>query len=233
MWETNRQVLQRIPNIIFDDILYDPHSLIEYSKTLEYFTDKNFNWPGVRSKSLHEINPKLFRELMLLFLSKIYDLNYFKVYFSASLNFQKISNMSFDQNNYLTEENLGWVHRDDSAGSLYSGIVYLNEDYWNYGGTCLYNRKKKLNLMVEDSVDIKKQLFSNDPNLNIEYLRKFKKEFSDNFESKLVVPNMFNRLFLFDSSQFHSHDFYSKTDKERLTLIFFIHSISIEYSTKI
>ena len=51
------------PNKIFpilcqDDFFDNPDEIREYALSLDYKSDENGHWPGVRTRPLHEINPK-------------------------------------------------------------------------------------------------------------------------------------------------------------------------------
>ena len=58
------------PNKIFpilcqDDFFDNPDEIREYALSLDYKSDENGHWPGVRTRPLHEINPKLATEVLV------------------------------------------------------------------------------------------------------------------------------------------------------------------------
>ena len=65
----------RIPVSVIDDFWFDPHSLVDYSKTLTFNgPSENQQFPGVRC-DIEEKNPELFSSMINSVLSMFVDVN--------------------------------------------------------------------------------------------------------------------------------------------------------------
>jgi len=201
------------PTLIVDNFLSDPDQVVEYSKTLDYEIDKNYAWPGKRSKPLHEINYNLFNFIGNKILS-CFNVEKIDCTWKAIAQFQSIDNK------YIS----GWTHSDPN---VLTAIIYLNKDYVLDSGTSLNKPKKLYNLPI--NIEKKKTIYKkiateNDYNFleDINYLH----ENNQLFEETLLVKNLYNRLFVFEGSNFHTADQFN-TPEARLTLIYFFTEINI------
>ena len=108
------------PLIIKDDFFEDPDSIVKISKEYSYNIDTH-NYPGVRTKSLDEINPKLYvhilRKIFLLLHDKL------PLRFDVKVGFQKFK--PFVEGDKWDKKNCGWIHKDNC---LFGGIIYLHKD---------------------------------------------------------------------------------------------------------
>lgn len=133
--------------IVFDNILSDPKTLIDFSKTLKYFkrgvseeikdiktTDeepsKSFNWYGYRSNLFHCLDKQLFEKTFNeIFLKVFYE-------FNLSTSFDYTINSYF---HYLPEKIIDdktmWWHKD--GNSIFAGVLYLNSKAPSESGTSL------------------------------------------------------------------------------------------------
>lgn len=118
-----------------------PYELIEYSKTLKFYKSNKMKddqkWPGVRTKSIHSLNPKLFSFVVRKVLSYYYDMSKFegldisaRVYFHKS---NKASSSSFNKANS--------IHTDEK--NILAGLIYLNKGNDIKTGTTLYDQNYK------------------------------------------------------------------------------------------
>jgi hypothetical protein len=200
--------------LIFDDFLPNPDELVEIANSQTYIQSVG-RFPGRRTTELSVICNQIHTMMLEELLKKSKELTGL----SLTAYFQKIPNLSFDES-YLSIENSGWIHTDDS---VYSGVLYLNKDSENYGGTSLY---EPLKLTKNPDIDInkfKKQHYANTGELNIEEYRDSKLRYSELFEKTETIENVYNRLVLFNSKKWHNNDtFVNSGSGERLTLIFFM-----------
>ena len=88
---------------------------------MQYYSSEN-NWPGVRTKPLNEVNPKLFAylgtKIFLLFHDQLPQ------HYTLYMGFQKIK--PFIEGDKWNRKNRGWVHKDFC---LFGGIVYLDKNH--------------------------------------------------------------------------------------------------------
>ena len=205
---------QEFKTLIFDDFLTNPDELMEIANSQTYIQSVG-RFPGRRTTELSVICNQIRTMMLEELLKKSKELTGL----SLTAYFQKIPNLSFDES-YLSIENSGWIHTDDS---VYSGVLYLNKDSENYGGTSFY---EPLKLTKNPDIDInkfKKQHYANTGELNIEEYRNSKLRYSELFEKTETIENVYNRLVLFNSKKWHNNDtFVNSGSDERLTLIFFM-----------
>ena len=119
-----------------------PLELIEYSKTLKFYksnkTKDDQKWPGVRTKSIHSLNPELFSFVINKVLGYYYSMKELegadilaRVYFhksdkKTSVNFTKINSIHKDEKNVL------------------AGLIYLNKGNDIKTGTTLYDKDNNM-----------------------------------------------------------------------------------------
>ena len=131
---TNRLEKKYFPTIV-DNFFEDPDKIREFGLSLEYTPDINGAWPGVRSKSLHEIDYEMYTSFMLKFMSIFHDFAFQNVrWIDASVHFHKIKDTG-DK-----ELNKGWIHIDHNHEL--AGLCYLNPGVTNLDwGTSIYKQK--------------------------------------------------------------------------------------------
>lgn len=205
---------QEFKTLIFDDFLPNPDELMEIANSQTYIQSVG-RFPGRRTTELSVICNQIHTMMLEELLKKNKELTGL----SLTAYFQKIPNLSFDES-YASIENSGWIHTDDS---VYSGVLYLNKDSENYGGTSFY---EPLKLTKNPDIDInkfKKQHYANTEEVNIQHYRESKLRYSELFEKTETIENVYNRLVLFNSKKWHNNDtFVNSGSGERLTLIFFM-----------
>jgi len=204
-----------IPITILDDFFKKPENIIDFSKTVEYKSDKDHSWPGKRSDCLSLIHPPLYRHINNKVLSLFFEDTQFKV--ESSLQFQIIEN----------DEDTGWIHQDKC---LFTYIIYLSPDNEINRGTSLYKLKDKkphflnngkefdLNTNIRKNHFMTKKISEKDKNL--------KKNWEDNtFDKVLDVKDNFNRIICFSSEMFHASNKFNNNLSPRLILIGFVEKI--------
>jgi hypothetical protein len=176
------------------DNFYDNFNQIKtLADTTLYYRKQTFSMPGVESKPLNEIYPLLYKQscqkILALFFNRheIRDLNW-----SCNSKFEKIISYGED---YKKE---GWIHNDDN--NKLSAILFLQGEE-NEGTSFYFNTQ--CGMFDSHRLTVKEKLHSGlniDPkeyNFNL-------KEHNKPFKKILTVPNIPNRIVLFDSSIFHA-----------------------------
>ena len=200
------------PSLVVDNFFEEPKKIIDFSKKLSFKYDGVS--PGIRSQLIHEIDYTFYNWINNKILSLLYPNDINSITYTANAQFQKISpNLKY----------VNWIHADTSA--QITAILYLSKD--SDVGTSLFKNKS-----FKDSLNQKiKYTYFENPNIKDEkYLSQLENEYKknkSNFEETLKVNGIYNRLFLFDSWNYHgAHKFVSlKKDSERLTYIVFFNDI--------
>tara|TARA_R110000737_G_C14562501_1_gene482541 strand:- start:135 stop:800 length:666 start_codon:yes stop_codon:yes gene_type:complete len=203
-----------IPTIIADGFFTDPDEIVAFSKTLEFKSAPDGRWPGTRSSFLHEIDKVFFDKINRKILSLIFP-GQINLQYNCSSSYQKI------KQDIKAELKEGWVHYD--SPHMFTAIIYLSkqEDV----GTTIVDPKHFTSTVV--NVDIKDKF-----NLGIK-VPNFKYKQNENnkqFKEAIKVNSKYNRILIFDSSQYHYvPNMISKdTTEDRLTIVCFFNSVSTE-----
>ena len=210
--------------VVVDDFFNDPEALVDYGKSLPSNPSSNGYWPGKRSKNLWRIDNILCSTIILKILSCYYDVDYITLSWDSSeMSFQEIPRFSENKNDII---NKGWIHRDDKNWQL-AGLIYLTPNIDPDSGTSLYDLKSKFNNKDHGSSS-KFELFKDGNIDEEEYIKDHIKQEEDFFE-KVRFQNIFNRLIMYDTCEWHRANSYYNGDGEdaRFTLSFFIGGISI------
>jgi len=199
------------PIICTDNFFKNYDSVIEFSKTLIY-KKSDGKWPGERSDFTFNINKDFFYYSTLKMISILYPNEYSNLSWKASQYFQKSS-----------LEGSGFIHQDVEE---ISAIVYLSNDI--NSGTNIYRSKKfPINWDINN---LKKEIYLNTKIGKSENFKKLKEKHNDQFELTVSFKSIPNRLVMFDSSEYHGVDNFSK---ERLTLITFFENITKKDGSKL
>jgi hypothetical protein len=206
-----------LPTTIVDNFLEDPDSIREYALKQEYTADPEGNWPGTRSPLLSEINPSLANHVTRRIMALFWDVKNTEVFWESYGGFQLVK-QEFQQ---------GWVHQDN--GDLIIAIIYLTPNADPATGTSLYRR----NNIVEpiDPQWGRDKCWGNTTNNWTSERYKTSRELNNSrYTETLRVANVYNRLFVTDSSQYHGVPAYETgLAEERLTMTFFFRKLgSIE-----
>jgi len=195
--------MDTFPLTVLDGFFSDPDKVLEYAKTLEYRGDPEGSWPGLRTRPLNEFNFELHSNVCHKMLFPFYG-NAYDIPIRAEGTFQKIP---------AGEYTSGQIHRDVPA--LAPGIVYLSPSGSMDTGTSLYSIKRDV---VGLNVDLRTKYFDKDESK--------KEAWNSQFEETVKVGGFYNRLFLFDSSQYHRANEYNHNNGEdRYTLTYFFFDI--------
>ena len=198
------------PTICVDNFFDNPNEIVELSKQFTYGPIDNA--PGTRSESIHTLHTSFSEYLCVKMLSLYYPNDIQNIRFLSTSSFQKVpANLKYDN----------WVHKDDNYEI--TALLYLNEH--TDSGTSIYHRKKHLFDNMKFSEE-KNNYFKN--NNETKNLKKYRELNNNKFDETVSFKGKFNRLVMFDGSNFHaSHPYYDKQNRDRLTLITFFKKIDI------
>lgn len=189
--------------IVIDNFYENPYEVREFALKQEFYTHSYH--PGYRSKNFATLEHKtIFESILNSFIDKI-------------VNFSLINdNLDNGVFQYNTSFDRSWIHVDDynkdnENNKIWSGIIYLTPDAPPSSGTGFFR-------FIDGTMN------SNDLKLtnNEEYLNKYNKDITK-WEIVNNIGNVFNRLILFPSNQYHMSMDYFGIDKydSRLIQIFF------------
>ena len=197
------------PTYVVDNFLEDPYQVSNLASTLQYKEDPEGRWPGKRSEDLFKIEPVFFDFICNKIMRLLYPYNISDIRWNANSNFQIFNGK---KNNHE-----GWIHKD-SACQL-SAIIYLS--HHKGCGTSLFKPKNFVGSFGAQINEIKKEYHSQNKKFDDRYFKALKDN-NFRFEKTLETESVFNRLFLFDSHQWHGANGFKEG---RLTLVVFFNAI--------
>lgn len=199
------------PSICVDNFFEEPEKIKNFSKTLTFEEDSLGRWPGKRSNQLHIINQEFVAFVTKKIMAILYPINFVEMEWEVDQTFQKIS-----RNIY---KNKGWIHKDNP--SEFTAIIYLSNHL--KCGTSLFKAKEFST--TEINIEHKENFYKT--KLNSDEENVYLNENNNRFEKILTIDSRFNRLFLFDSNNFHAAENFNEENinEDRLTLITFFKNI--------
>tara|TARA_Y100001973_G_C5103838_1_gene284090 strand:+ start:65 stop:688 length:624 start_codon:yes stop_codon:yes gene_type:complete len=204
----------KYPIIVVDDFFEDPDSILDLSTSVDYPINLS-DWPGKRSPSLYDIDPKFYD----YFKKKVFTaFGLEPISSSLRAGFQKIIPYSKDKWNL---KNCGWVHKDEGNDILFGGIVYLSKNPEKDTGTSIYKSKKGYSYFNSEEDYMKKKLYGGEY-IDDEQYNKVYNEYHDQFIETIKVENVYNRMVCFPSTTWHGVQTFGT--EERLTIAFFCHN---------
>ena len=206
-----------------DNFYENPDKIREFALNLNYYSSENGQWPGKRTKLLHEIDEKFFQNFCTKIFSMYYDFNFMQLECKVSTCFQLIEPY---ENDMSSLKNKGFIHLDND--STFAGIIYLTPNINSNCGTSLYKLVKPelLPKLLDSKKDIKSLYYKDhiDDNFDENFLLH-----QSAFEETVTFKNLYNRMLSFDSTVWHgANNFYTKKEP-RLTQVFFVKSIKSEF----
>lgn len=206
-----------------DNFFDNPDLIREFALSLEMNPSQDGSWPGLRSKSLHEINNEFHQSILLKILSIYYDLKYADISWgSGKAFFQSIPKYKGSDS-----INKGWVHMDN--GDELAGLIYLTPDANPDSGTSLFKIKdefKETYVPFARSPD--KHNFYTDRKISDKnYINSLEKH-NNQFQETVRFQNLYNRLISYDANELHKANGFD-SEKNRLTLVVFIKDIKNDH----
>ena len=131
-------------------------------------------------------------------------------------------------------KNMGWIHNDLNSQINWqlAGIIYLTPDADPDTGTSLYDLREDKASTTETQIRIvnsqpEKCAFYLDQKYDeVEYKETLEKHL-ESFTEKTIFQNIYNRLIMYDSNEFHRANNFHNDGENRLTLVFFVSDIEI------
>tara|TARA_R110000822_G_scaffold310134_1_gene441559 strand:- start:110 stop:781 length:672 start_codon:yes stop_codon:yes gene_type:complete len=198
-----------VPTIIADNFYENCDEVVHFANTLSYQQDAEGKWPGLRSEPLHEVSNIFFGRTCKKIISLMYPMEGHVMGWEATCYFQKIK-----MNPKEKEFTEGWVHHDYPL--LFTAIIYLSSH--TDVGTSVVMPKSIFSHIKHVSTKNEKNRRGKAPNFKEKLL-----ENNSQFQESIKVNSGKNRIFIFDSSQYHFvHNMNSVENREdRLTLVCF------------
>lgn len=205
--------MTEFPVICVDDFFDNPDEIRDYALSLDYDVQEGI---GIeRTKELFLINPVFFESLANRLISVFAPTTVWYNY-TLSAMFQKMRIMEKDE---LSEINCGGIHTD-TPRSYFAGVVYLSPDANLDSGTSVFRRKNKSDDRFSHKLRDK----------DFDAYKKYKLDFYKEFETTIEVKNIYNRLVMFDSNEWHRpNNFYCDGKEKRLNLVFFFDDYQSEF----
>ncbi|NDB61755.1 hypothetical protein EB001_25440 [bacterium] len=206
------------PTIIVDNFYKQPDKIREFALKQEYL-DSPGNYPGKRTKKLHELN----RDLFDGFCSKLFSLYYTHadLKYSVDTSFWKVGTLDSDP---TSPKNMGFIHNDNC---LFAGVIYLIPGFNFNLGTTIYSRIKE---KTQGPNPAMKRYYSTGEDIGFDdYIL----ENNSAYEQTIKIGNVYNRLISFDKSVPHAPSHYYMGDETRLVQVFFVHKIESSISSPI
>ena len=200
------------PLIIKDNFFSDPDAIVNIINHVDYSLSSN-NYPGVRTKSLDEINPKLYEHIFQKIFLLLHDQLPLRFESNLKVGFHKIK--PFVEGDKWDKKNRGWVHKD---GCLFGGVIYLDKNPDKDAGTSIYKSKDGFDVQTQENIDAKELFYSGQLIDDGHYYNAYDRV-RNQYEETLKIPNVYNRLVLIPNDQPHAMT--TIGDKERNTLVFF------------
>ena len=188
------------PSLIIENFYNNFEEVIKLSNKVKYY-DNDGTWPGKRSDLLHKVEKSFFDLTTTKIMQALYPNEYVNLTWNARMHFQKIS-----------MKGKGFIHQD---GDEISCLIYVSGSE-NVGGTSLYRPKG----FIKDRVGYLKE--SMDAYKANKSLTELVEKHNDQFELTTKVAFQPNKLFLFDSNQYHAADEFAD---ERCTIVVFFQDI--------
>lgn len=205
------------PYIVYDNFFDDPDLVVDFANSLEYKMGDG-SWPGVRTEDIGYYD----YDFKKIIVNKICRLFYpdSKYQWYIKTTFQKVEGMHDDKYHI---KNRGWIHKDHSR--ILGGIIYLDKNPEEDTGTSLYRSRKMVIPYSEEHDSCKKRWYTGQHVSDDEY-ENYYNSTPENYEETLTVKNVYNRLFMFNGNSHHGVKTYGSVGNTRLTLPFFVSSIT-------
>ena len=193
------------PIKVIDTFLESADLWREYALNQEYYRDEFAPWPGLRTKSLNELNPDLFASLARKLVKHCHGAKEFP---HLEITFA------------LVDETFGtgWIHQDEPLYNI-AGMIYLNPVAPRGTGTGFYNYA---NFTEEPFMHLALDEYNSEPadRTKFETAKQRQQSF---FNKTMTVENEFNRCVMFHPNHWHGADRFFGNTKEntRLTINFF------------
>ena len=193
------------PTIIVDNFFDNPDFVRDYGLSLSYSKTQK-NYPGIRTGQTEDNFFQFATEKMMAIL---YPMNYTNMVWRANQFFQKISGKDY--------KNGGWIHQDHN--DQLTAIVYLSKHKGCGTSIC---KPKAFDKAYRDW-ELAHKSFLN-PKVKVE---KQLKAHNERFNKTIEIDSMYNRLVMFDASQWHMANSFldDNLEEERFIMVTFFNTM--------
>jgi hypothetical protein len=203
--------LKLFPTTVVDDFYEDPDAVREFALSLPF--ENGYNYPGLRTPPLGDIEPEFFHDTTAKWLNLFFDVENTKMEWNVSSCFQLIE--SFGDDPIYNE---GWIHKDGNS-SIAACIIYLTPDIEMESGTDIYRLDDNIDVGPQE---IRLQWFEH--GIRSEQYERELRANNKKFTRTISVENVYNRMITFGGNAFHGVRSYD-TSVPRLTQVMFLHSL--------
>ena len=224
--------------VCIDNFFNNPDKIVRYAKRLPKDLIKNPAGHSVfQTEPLWKMSQELNYLIILKILSSYYDLSYQNLSWdNAEVTFKEHPAPSENKNDV---RNRGWIHHDnydygrkekslneDIALMELAGLIYLTPDIDPDAGTSMYMLKPS---DTEHEPGFSGALYK-DLGEDDDLYKKNHEKHEDCFIEKTRFANIYNRMIMYDTNEFHrANSYYNDVGKDaRLTLVFFIGGLNID-----
>lgn len=196
---------------IIDNFFQDVEAVRKFALQLPYDKQGGFV-PGVRSEFMHVVDPKFFHMFAKQLSACFFDVERDEFDIDCICQFQ-IINADYEQ---------GWIHNDiDDNSWQIAGVVYLTPNAPLESGTAIYNKVGPDSVPYQEIVAAKQLFYSQAGDLDS--ARIVREKHNSSFAETVRINNVYNRLLVYDTDQWHRalKYFGDSKDDSRLTLVFF------------
>lgn len=209
--------MENVPGIVIDNFYSDPDSVRDWALQHEFAREEEGSWPGKRTKTLdildHNFYQQFVNKIFSIFMPIDKDIDA-----KVQTMFQLIPNFEENPN---SPKNKGWIHKDD--GVLFAGVVFLSPNIDLDCGTSLFELEDETKL---DETDAKSEFYRNGIDLNYDSAIT---SHNSAYKETVRFQNVYNRCIIFDHTCFHGvNSFFNSQEQDRLTQVFFVHSVGID-----
>lgn len=206
------------PITCIDDFYQNPDEVRKFALSQDFSQTVAGNYPGVRTRLLHEISENFFNTFCAKLFSLYYNYKHEHINWIVETTFQKIYPYSDNRDSIFNE---GWIHLD-SQDSIAAGVIYLTPDPYPDAGTSFYeiiDRNYKCDGKLRDT------LYSGKEVDRQEYIKE-KHRNTRAYQKINEIANRYNRCSFYGAQYPHRESKFVAHDTEpRLTQAFFIRDI--------
>ena len=209
--------MKHFPIFSIEDFYDNVDEVREFALAQEYTAPPKGEYPGTRTKLLHELDAEFTDQFCRKIFSLFYNFNNEIINWNISTCFHKIT----PYNN--PRANVGWTHMDDHT--VLAGLIYLTPDANLDSGTsvCAVKRGEKPN----PDYRIKCNFYTNkstDVDGYVQHLEEHNNKFNETIEFK----NVYNTLIAYPGNLYHRANNFDCGKGERLTQLFSFSRIHAE-----
>ncbi|MES2500189.1 MAG: DUF6445 family protein [Pseudomonadota bacterium] len=205
------------PVAIVENFYENPDAIRQFALSQKYqfrhqMQDKNYVFPGCRTKDLSIINKPLFENVSKKIISVFHNAEHDYMRWLITTSFQSVS----------ADYGRGVIHTD--GNTVFAAVLYLSPDAPLDSGTSLFKPNKNF-----DEEKYQAALKANDKRFEAGEIA-MDSSYHHMFDEIVRVNNVYNTLILYEGRHYHAaNQFFGKTLKDsRLAQVFFVSKIDAQ-----